>query len=489
MAGELSPLQSAIPTVVNASDRETRYPPATRIQNQRVFRLDTQNQERWNGSSWLIDFGPFSASQPPGGGRTVATVTQYLADNATFNVKDFGAAGDGSTVDTVAIQATITAAEAVTSTFAASATVYFPPGTYLVSSTLTASQGTVFCGAGSRASRIVSSVAGNTFLFGNISNLSYGCGVHDLSILLTNAAGVGLNALCTAGWFARDLYIEGVQNSTTQGVVLDGGNAANLFSRLDNIICNHVGIGYNILSTGSSYVTTVEMVGCRALCDTAAGSVGLKIRPVNAYSIRVVGGNFEECAVGIDCTGVTNQFMGVRFEANTNDVLLNAGAEGNLFVGCSGIGNNIGLVNNSGNLTNCFLANYIGPTLLPNNHMQAFDQLTSTSTVIFGSDPAVFTKGTTGAIANNGTATIPVSGHYFRLSLTENAQNTAAEVLITPAAGTPITLGTVTSSGYYTVTLGTASKINFGYSAGVLTIENKTGAPFTGNYVLLQVES
>lgn len=192
MAGELAPLQSAIPIVANASDRETRYPPASRIQNQRVFRIDTQNQERWTGSSWIIDFlgGPNASPElagipvvanqaardtayptpttnqrvfrldtlnverwsgsawvidgqyvsPPGGSRTVTNTTTYLANNAVFNVKDFGAKGDRVTDDTVAIQATITAAQAyipsINVYMPQSPVVFLPAGEYSTTASL-----------------------------------------------------------------------------------------------------------------------------------------------------------------------------------------------------------------------------------------------------------------------------------------------------------------------------------------------------------------
>lgn len=48
-----------------------------------------------------------------------------------FNAKDYGATGDGTTDDTAAIQAAITAATA------AKSVAYFPPGTYLLNSSLT----------------------------------------------------------------------------------------------------------------------------------------------------------------------------------------------------------------------------------------------------------------------------------------------------------------------------------------------------------------
>nr|MDA8319057.1 glycosyl hydrolase family 28-related protein [Actinomycetota bacterium] len=49
-----------------------------------------------------------------------------------YNVRDFGARGDGTTDDTAAIQAAVNAAVA-----AAGGIVYFPPGTYPISSTIT----------------------------------------------------------------------------------------------------------------------------------------------------------------------------------------------------------------------------------------------------------------------------------------------------------------------------------------------------------------
>ncbi|HEY7505918.1 MAG TPA: glycosyl hydrolase family 28-related protein, partial [Gemmatimonadales bacterium] len=60
---------------------------------------------------------------PPGGGRVTRSVTQYLANNAVFNVRDFGARGDGSD-DGPAIRRALDAAGAV------GGTLVFPAGTY-----------------------------------------------------------------------------------------------------------------------------------------------------------------------------------------------------------------------------------------------------------------------------------------------------------------------------------------------------------------------
>lgn len=93
----------------------------------------------------------------PGGGRTVTSAATYLLNNAVFNVKDFGAVGNGAIDDTSAIQAAMNAAGA--------ATVYFPAGIYKVTTILTVTAvGQVLLGEGDQ-SQITSSAAGATITF------------------------------------------------------------------------------------------------------------------------------------------------------------------------------------------------------------------------------------------------------------------------------------------------------------------------------------
>ena len=74
----------------------------------------------------------------PSAEAAARTVEEKLSD--TVNVFDFGAVGDGVTDDTAAIQAAI---DALPST---GGVVFFNPGTYLISSTLTASTGVLLNG-------------------------------------------------------------------------------------------------------------------------------------------------------------------------------------------------------------------------------------------------------------------------------------------------------------------------------------------------------
>ncbi|HEY0835602.1 MAG TPA: glycosyl hydrolase family 28-related protein, partial [Azospirillum sp.] len=73
---------------------------------------------------------------PAGSGAVARPIRDKLAD--AVSAKDFGAVGDGLVDDTVAIQAALTAANAV----------HLPPGTYRVSNTITIGYGKTLSGAG-----------------------------------------------------------------------------------------------------------------------------------------------------------------------------------------------------------------------------------------------------------------------------------------------------------------------------------------------------
>lgn len=69
----------------------------------------------------------------PAEGRIGLSSTQYLYNNRVYNVRDFGATGDGNTDDTIAIQAALTAAATRTQAGrSGGGTVYVPPGSYVV---------------------------------------------------------------------------------------------------------------------------------------------------------------------------------------------------------------------------------------------------------------------------------------------------------------------------------------------------------------------
>lgn len=107
---------------------------------------------------------------PPGGGRTVTNLTTYLANNAPVNPKDYGATGDGATNDTVAINAAIAVAAAMTPP----GTVSLPPNATCVVTSITNPNGVPIVGPG----KIVKSLGGGDYqqlnTYGDLHQRIYG---------------------------------------------------------------------------------------------------------------------------------------------------------------------------------------------------------------------------------------------------------------------------------------------------------------------------
>ena len=143
------------------------------------------------------------------------TVTGSIIGINEVSVKDFGAKGDGTTDDTAAIQAAIDYAETkVISTFRSGATVYFPAGTYVVSSGLTIDTGNVgIAGDGISASVIIAdSPSFNVLSFDAGGSSVYRASVRDIRILAIGNA--------TAGAL---LYMNRCLHSIVDSISLDGG--------------------------------------------------------------------------------------------------------------------------------------------------------------------------------------------------------------------------------------------------------------------------
>lgn len=177
------------------------------------------------------------ASQPAGG-RTVADLPTYLLDNAVFNVKDFGAIGNGVADDTAAIQAAITAAGANIT--------YLPAGTYKLSASLTLSTANAILRGTGKASILKATTgAFNVIVVGTAAS---GVIVEDLQVW----GGATTNATTQYGVFsgptthANDCTIRRV---TFSGPV--GGTAVNN------------GVGWN--ADGNAGGLRLQVVDCEIL--------------------------------------------------------------------------------------------------------------------------------------------------------------------------------------------------------------------------------
>lgn len=131
-------------------------------------------------------------------GATARTIKSKFSE-LSVSVKDFGAKGDGLTVDTTAIQAAINRVE-----FLGGGEVYFPPGTYLIDQTLRRGviDGVHIRGAGAGVS-IIKNTSGtaNAITCANSSGGSFS----DLSVSASTAStGIGIDlAVMQSGSLTR----------------------------------------------------------------------------------------------------------------------------------------------------------------------------------------------------------------------------------------------------------------------------------------------
>lgn len=192
-----------------------------------------------------LTLGDISAatSKPAGTGAVARTFAKRDAD--VFNVKDFGAVGDGTTNDTAAIQAAVTAA--LVSTPNVRATIYFPVGRYLSDSiTASAFQGRIcFCGQSKEGTEFILRTGGAYAISVNLSTSTGGGGTDQQR----NAAFCKDMAFSTAagivGWGA--FY---VTYGTTTPVFLDIMNGA---TGCDNIRIIGDGVGTNGFVDGVAF--------------------------------------------------------------------------------------------------------------------------------------------------------------------------------------------------------------------------------------------
>lgn len=176
-----------------------------------------------------------------------------------FSVKDFGAKGDGSTDDTTAIQAAITAAGAT----GTGGIVFFPRGVYVVSASLSvAASGVYLVGTGTRGSQIITNHAtADVVIFGTgtVASVS-GVGIRDMlisaSVTRTNGAAVLMNGAYQAE--AVDLTLANM----FRGAVVTGTSKLIYIER--SYISPIATTGIGIYITGNSndvYMTNNFIIG------------------------------------------------------------------------------------------------------------------------------------------------------------------------------------------------------------------------------------
>jgi len=199
------------------------------------------------------------------------TVTILEANN-TINVKYYGATGDGTTDDTTAINAAIAA---ITSTYA---TLYFPSGTYVVSSTLTLASSVRVVGDGQASTTVYLKSSSNCDVFhvtasnvsfenltingnlaGNTGNL---CGI----IYTTTLSNLTLKAVTVLNCAAT-----GVQMTSSSNVLVDGctmkGSGGQQFTYLFSVV-----VSSNVTLVNSIFNATASTSSVTVFFESVAAS-------------------------------------------------------------------------------------------------------------------------------------------------------------------------------------------------------------------------
>jgi hypothetical protein len=177
----------------------------------------------------------------PGAGRTVATLSAYLLNNAVANVKDFGAVGDDSANDTAAFGLALGSGKKL---------VYIPSGTYLLTAALTVPANVTVIGEGD-ASVLHFVTPGVSF---HELTLNSGARVRDFKVYDINGA-TSVFHIIGDNVVAERIFIEGDMSigssfliKTADGVRIDG--------------CHFKKCGYGVLQEYGFSSNKVHVVNC-----------------------------------------------------------------------------------------------------------------------------------------------------------------------------------------------------------------------------------
>ncbi|WP_083420654.1 glycosyl hydrolase family 28-related protein [Mycolicibacterium llatzerense] len=396
------------------------------------------------------------------GVQAASAGADYEYPQHLFNVMYYGAAGNGSTDDTTAIQSAITACQT-----AGGGVVYFPPGTYLVTPTsnpaLTVGAGgnVILAGAGRNTSIIKKSANGVALAMNgtNTANhLMYG-GIRDLGFYGNNKTGAQLQMYYASAIYLDHVYFTGNADVCVDAVELwdsrfydciwesNGPQTANTFS--PNVYLRNSaaasGFGYS-----ADNVNQVHFIGCRwesfsngalgisAGVNNTNSPNGIYVTNCKMESYSIMGGPFLDTGAG-QCTNI--HVIGLYAYA------------GGFIGGYSTPVNVINFVGNYMSLRNVFIGNSSNNTV-----RQGVDCYLSNSVLdnIVGNYTTAPNFGTHVYIEAGGTGLI-ATGIYSTLGTPLGGNGTAFSL---PASGTTWTNNTGQTVTLYCTAVGTVTAVS-----------------------------
>lgn len=206
-----------------------------------------------------------------------------------LSVKDYGAVGNGVTIDTTAIRNAISAVQG-----AGGKLLIFPPGTYLIDGELTvAFSGLNIVGAGEGVTTIKQSTAA-TGIF-NL-NGAYSFSIQDLTLTSTTATTSGNTgtalALVGSGVKVSNVSITAYRT----GIGISGAASGVSIENCYILVPDSSGKG--IATSGTDNAVVIRIFGNRIYNATAAAGTGVDLAG-NASDIVIFGNRFDDLGTGI----------------------------------------------------------------------------------------------------------------------------------------------------------------------------------------------
>jgi hypothetical protein len=257
---------------------------------------------------------PFSTYAFPSTGTPASrTVPDRFAE--VLNVKDYGAVGNGVTDDTAAVQAAINAALALRSQsgMTVGATVFFPRGEYLITSSLTAANpgyGTSIRLLGEEGSGSGGSSTLRANFNGYVINKP-----DDGGVTLTTIEG-----LCIINYWPSTgggaIRIDRAYNGVIRNCLIQAFNALHIGSPTTNVMC------FNIENSTIS----------APFASGTTGTVGAYVGQVSFYNCSIVGWD-----KGIVASNDGTQVLNSRLETNNTGIVLGEDDTGALAISHSAV--------------------------------------------------------------------------------------------------------------------------------------------------------
>lgn len=352
------------------------------------------------GTACSVALSPSAAATDPYwlAGITHQGISAFNANPSTYtvfrNVKNYGAKGDGVTDDTAAINSAITAGSRCGSGCASStltpALVYFPPGTYIVSTPIVALYYTALVGdkktpptlkasAGFSGIAVIDAdpyLAGGANLYTNQNNFFRtvrnfvidttamcatcgGTGLHWQVAQATSLVNVVVNLSQASGNTHQGIFMENGSGGLMSDLVFNGGkfgvwlgnqqftvrnitvnNAAiaihnqwNWGWTYQGVTINNCGVGFEVATDGLSDSPVAQTVGADSIIDVTVTNTPIFLKTTSNQPTSLSGSILLENIVATNVPVIVSAPSGTVLAGSTGSITIPQWMQGNIYSG------------------------------------------------------------------------------------------------------------------------------------------------------------